>query len=118
MQMKLKGFTVLALVWLVLALALQLGQCRALRNPFAALWADPLNVDNVQQRRSTSSIADVLGHRRSKADDRCGGRANDAERRHQINGVVMLVDGKYDFTYRPIAGELWYGVVNVVYSTC
>ena len=116
MQMKSAGVTSLALVWFLVTL--QPSQCIALRNPFAALWADPVDVGSARQHRSSTSTANVLGHRCSEADDRCGGRANDAERRHQINGVVTLVDGNYDFTYRPIAGELCDGVLHVVNGPC
>ena len=104
--MKSAGVTSLALVWFLVGL--QPRRCLALRNPFAALWADSVTVGNAQQHSSRSGTANVFRHRCSEADDRCGGQIDDAERRHQINGVVTLVDGKYDFTYRPIAGELYY----------
>jgi hypothetical protein len=93
----------------LLLLALQQGQCLALRNPFAALWADPVHSSDVQQRRRGPGAVDAFDNRCSRADGRCGGITNDAERRHEINGVVTLVDGQYDFTYRPIAGgKCWW----------
>lgn len=84
---------------LVLAL-LHTTHCLSLRNPFSAL-------SQILQRPDitlATQYADPGVHKSDTPGKVGSSSSNDAGQRHQVNGVVTLTDGKYDFTYRPIAG--------------
>lgn len=74
------------------------------RNHFTAAWSE-LGSENAANSQFGSSTTQQDEFDSSTAESDYGAEGTTAQSRHQVNGVVTLTNGSYDFTYRPIAGE-------------
>lgn len=94
------------LVWAVLAIFANPTGALNLRNPFTARSSDLRSGDAAKHPRDPRGAQHNGLDTSTAAEGDAASRGGSAASRHQVNGVVTLQNGSYDFTYRPIAGKL------------